>query len=697
MDSMQTSPEKVSDAESVQKEQELMNNARIASMVTQEQVLSDNVARKRRKFTKKRSTSAGRREPTPARIVDDKNTTSDDEVPKPRPKTPERRKRTLTRSADKRRAHSESESEMHGISIIDPSYLTANGKTVQKSYSIPKNYQEDAKKRGSITDIAQTEILSFINKTRKSITNAAIRGRDRFRKDKERVKRSQSAPNQITEEELVESFRKAQLLSAENVPKYRKYSDDASYRSVTPEVPPEPKQFRPEVQEFVRQRKQQREFSSKIVEVLDPKTSKVVSRKAFIKPTLKFRELFHILKMFTIPEIYRNYRAYKVEMKDEYNRIWRLWNKCMCEILIIMIYCGLGGFIFRFTEGSFENFYKCGVKRVKRDFIDQLWAKSHNLREEDWKSLARMKLRGFEDELHVAHEAGMTSYSGQRSWSFLNAVVYCITVVTTIGYGHIYPTTTTGRVLTIVYSIIGIPLFLIALTDFGKLFTRAIKFIWSFVRRLYYTGSCRSMRKTAQVQEIFKGAQMMYDIATFRRSSQVVDPENPIAFQVGSPGSHPDETPTTPALSNYEIDDEFNLPISVAIFILLLYIFLGALIYCAWEHWDFFASFYFVFISMSTIGFGDFVPRHPICMIVSIVYLVFGLALMSMCINVVQVKLTNTFKQASVKIGATMGLTVDEDGSVCTIPPEGVEMPEVHDNNTLQVPTEDSGIKVKDS
>lgn len=68
------------------------------------------------------------------------------------------------------------------------------------------------------------------------------------------------------------------------------------------------------------------------------------------------------------------------------------------------------------------------------------------------------------------------------------------------GYGHLYPTTNTGRALTIVYSIIGIPLFLIALTDFGKLFTRGIKFLWSFVRRLYYTGSCRNVRKSGHVQ-----------------------------------------------------------------------------------------------------------------------------------------------------------------------------------------------------
>lgn len=70
-----------------------------------------------------------------------------------------------------------------------------------------------------------------------------------------------------------------------------------------------------------------------------------------------------------------------------------------------------------------------------------------------------------------------------------------------------FPKTNTGRALTIVYALIGIPLFLIALTDFGKLFTRGIKFVWSFVRRLYYTGSCRNARKNSGVDVSFTNLQ----------------------------------------------------------------------------------------------------------------------------------------------------------------------------------------------
>ncbi|XP_075238563.1 uncharacterized protein LOC142334445 isoform X1 [Lycorma delicatula] len=383
----------------------------------------------------------------------------------------------------------------------------------------------------------------------------------------------------------------------------------------------------------------------------------------------------------------QEWNAFLEEHADDLKKIKLLRNYCASSFIILMIYCGLGGIMFRFIEGAFESFYKCGVKRVKRDFVDSLWTSSHNLREEEWKSLARRKLMTFEEQLHEAFEAGTTSYSGQRSWSFLNSVIYCLTAVTTIGYGHISPSTTTGRAVTIAYAIIGIPMFLILLADFGKLFTRGIKFIWAFVRRVYYTGSCRKVRRTVPVQEMMKGVQMVYDIATFRRPSQIppgteVEGAPPLPPRTAYPQQNHNsgtDPPGTPALSTFAVDDEFNIPITVAIVILLIYIVCGALVFWYWEGWGFFESFYFVFISMSTIGFGDFVPQNQMYMMASIVYLVFGLALTSMCINVVQEKLSDTFRKASAKIGATIGLQVaEEDGAITPAKPIPVELAEVH-------------------
>lgn len=58
----------------------------------------------------------------------------------------------------------------------------------------------------------------------------------------------------------------------------------------------------------------------------------------------------------------------------------QLRNRCIIDFIILCIFFGAGGLMFRFVEGAFENFYKCGVRRVKRDFVDHLWQSSHNLR-----------------------------------------------------------------------------------------------------------------------------------------------------------------------------------------------------------------------------------------------------------------------------------------------------------------------------
>ncbi|XP_058796208.1 TWiK family of potassium channels protein 7 [Phymastichus coffea] len=420
-------------------------------------------------------------------------------------------------------------------------------------------------------------------------------------------------------------------------------------------------------------------------------------------PPGRLRRLFA-----SLADLSAEFREFCRQNPEEVNILIELRNLCIAEAVITFIVIGLGGLAFRFTEGAFETFYKCGVKRVKRDFLDSLWNYSHNMKEDDWKSMARRKLMEFEEQLHDAHEAGVQTYSGQKNWTFLNACVYCFTVITSIGYGHIYPNTTTGRALTIVYAIFGIPMFLIVLADFGKMFTRGIKFLWAFVRRLYYTGSCRKMRRTVPMQGMMKGVQAVYDFATFRRPSQMT-PEEIVEIQRqqqqlqqqttlnvdNSLQQIPPESPSTPAMSAFEIDDEFNLPISVAITILVFYIFIGATAFNIIEDWGFFDSFYFVFISMSTIGFGDFVPNEPLWMMLSIVYLIFGLALTSMCINVVQVMLTDQFKQASQKIGATIGFQVsEEDGSLKPSPPDPVEVAEVHNGTSKAKNGEEATEKV---
>lgn len=252
-------------------------------------------------------------------------------------------------------------------------------------------------------------------------------------------------------------------------------------------------------------------------------------------------------------------------------------------------------------------------------------------------------------------------------------------------------------------------MFLILLADFGKTFTRGLKFLWAYVRRLYYHGTCRKVRKHQHYLDVMSGINNVYDAAIRRPSTYFFDtnntydiesgnkqPTTPMSVETHGSNNISLDTPTTYP-ETFEIDDEFNLPISLASTMLILYILMGASVYTLWEkNWSYFEAFYFVFISMSTIGFGDLVPEHPMFMMCSILYLVFGLALTSMFINVVQIKLSDTFKGASSKLGATMGLNMAEGGSTVDtqIDSPKSEIPSIHSrirlNDITEAPNEEA-------
>lgn len=397
--------------------------SKIEAMVTPEQVFSANVARKRRTLTKKQSTNSRsiRKRTSVEDLISDSD--KNDEIKENLTKTPERPHRR-TKSNEKNNAST----ILHPNKEFSTSMRSKEGRN-----SLPREFLEELKdKTTTLAELAQNEINNLLNKTKRSISTTAKHGPRRSKqKTKEETKRSQSVPYEFTEDELMASLREAKLINNEKSLSLRRLSDSSPDRY-------EPKKIRAEVQEIIRIRKEMKlknklSTGNKIIEVLDPKTKNVVQSKTIIKTNVGLREFVSVLRLYKIKDIRKEYKKFKQEMKLDLETIRILRNKCFNELFVVILFCGIGGFIFKFTEGAFENFYKCGVKRVKRDFIELLWARSHSMREDEWKSLARNRLRMFEEELHAAHEAGMTSYSGQRSWSFLNGVVYSITVISTIG------------------------------------------------------------------------------------------------------------------------------------------------------------------------------------------------------------------------------------------------------------------------
>lgn len=149
-----------------------------------------------------------------------------------------------------------------------------------------------------------------------------------------------------------------------------------------------------------------------------------------------------------------------------------------------------------------------------------------------------------------------------------------------------------------------------------------------------------------------------------------------------------DEEKEKETVDAFVVDDEFNLPVSIALLLLVGYITLGAFLFTFWEDWNLFEAFYFIFVSISTIGFGDYVPQHPMFMMASFVYLLFGLALTSMCINVTQEALATTLTDAKMKLGARMGLEVSnvEEVNDGEVNKPKVELAGVHNLQVMPTP-----------
>lgn len=99
------------------------------------------------------------------------------------------------------------------------------------------------------------------------------------------------------------------------------------------------------------------------------------------------------------------------------------------------------------------------------------------------------------------------------------------------------------------------------------------------------------------------------------------------------------------------------VPIWLCVFLVVSYIFGGAYLFSEWEKWAFLDSAYFCFITLTTIGFGDFVPAQGVkenaktSIALCSLYLLFGIALLAMSFNLVQEEVINNVKYLAKRLG----------------------------------------------
>ncbi|XP_052771216.1 uncoordinated protein 58-like [Mya arenaria] len=333
-------------------------------------------------------------------------------------------------------------------------------------------------------------------------------------------------------------------------------------------------------------------------------------------------------------------------------------------IIILIAYTALGAAIFMAVESYHEQKYKSNITDIRKNLITQLLQSVNQVQGVNkFRAVTTNLLVDYESSIREAIKNDVTTDSTVEVWTYWDSLFFVWTVYTTIGYGNIYPVTGIGRMLTIVYASVGIPLVLLVLAEQGKVSTRGLKYLWAFLRRYYYTGYFRKVRSSLQhkYQVALHAFYQLYSSAPVLVEQAHVEAGEADSLEAKSLHSLDDEATAAAAgqrsrssskvVNGYEVDDEFNLPISIAIGILFVYIMLGATMYMIWEDWTFIESFYFVFVSLSTIGFGDVLPAHQKFFIISSIYMCVGLSLVSMCINVAVEFFHSMSKRAKKKMG----------------------------------------------
>jgi len=149
---------------------------------------------------------------------------------------------------------------------------------------------------------------------------------------------------------------------------------------------------------------------------------------------------------------------------------------------------------------------------------------------------------------------------------------YCFTLITTIGYGNIAPATASGKVATVIYGLIGIPITLYLLSVIGKFLTIFFK-LW--------------------IRQISSNAES-------------------------------------------DSSDEFNFGPAMIVLLLSFYFTTGAALFGYLEEWDWLDAGYFSFITFTTVGLGDLVPENLGSAILAILFIFSALSLFSLIFNVFQ-------------------------------------------------------------
>ncbi|XP_013083299.2 TWiK family of potassium channels protein 18-like [Biomphalaria glabrata] len=363
---------------------------------------------------------------------------------------------------------------------------------------------------------------------------------------------------------------------------------------------------------------------------------------------------------------------------------------------LVVGYSIMGGFLFQYLEATDEMKERINVLNTRSYSVMKLWNMTNDLNilyKENWTAMAEVILLEFQNNVYRSVKErgwdGRDETDEDMQWSFSGSLLYSVTVITTIGYGHIAPKTNNGRLVTMFYALIGIPLTLLCISNIGSFFANCFRLLYKYIcscldclfcpKRQKVTkksGSTSTMTTTSSLKSVaskksksVKELNLEHDESrqALRRDISVVEGglrDTPQSSKDSlRPHGHEEAvTITKPAddqsSRKLSLTEEVRVPMCVSLIIVGLYIFGGAVLFSLWEKdWSYLIGSYFCFITLSTIGFGDYVfgvgsdLDNSEKMITCAIYLVLGLSIIAMCFDLMQEEVRAKCRWLGVKLG----------------------------------------------
>ncbi|XP_055846188.1 uncharacterized protein LOC129912104 [Episyrphus balteatus] len=326
---------------------------------------------------------------------------------------------------------------------------------------------------------------------------------------------------------------------------------------------------------------------------------------------------------------------------------------------------------------------------VRQRTIENIWDITVSLNilyKENWTKLAALEIAKFQDQLikRLSEDVTLSKLDGSSpateavlllshandgqkyEWNFAKAFLYSLTVLTTIGYGNIAPKTTLGRLVTLAYAILGIPLTLVYLSSTGGVLAKVAREVFSRALCCCLCSNCgyccydekrmaekeRRMKRKRQ-QEEMRAQQSAMNEPFYVRPGSLHNNFHSPEKQQHVVGHHNNMLPDVDSLSASDSRGSMHglsilAPILLCLCMMIIYIMFGAVVLYRLENWPILDGVYFCFMSLSTIGFGDLVPglkkESTTTTWFCSVYIMSGMALTAMCFNVLHEEIVHRIK-----------------------------------------------------